>query len=79
MFFDFIGILPGETMIERSKDFCDRSRSNNGWAFSCILQYSNTSGNSRDKGNKRMNHEESISGRKVVLGYDRYSHLMEKK
>lgn len=39
MFFDFIDILPGETMIERSKDFCDRSRSNNGWAFSCIIQY----------------------------------------
>jgi hypothetical protein len=42
MSFDFICIFPGETMIERSKDFCDRSKSNNGWAFSCIVQYLQT-------------------------------------
>ena len=29
MFFDFIDILPGETMIEHSKYFCDRAKSNN--------------------------------------------------
>ncbi len=39
MFFDFIDILPGETMIERSKYFCERAKSNNAWAFSCIVQY----------------------------------------
>jgi integrase len=42
MFFDFIGI-PGDSMVERSKVFCDRAKNNaneNGrWAFSCIIQY----------------------------------------
>ena len=43
MFFDFTGILPEETtMIERSKAFCDRAKSSNGWAFSCIVQYLQT-------------------------------------
>ena len=39
MFFDFLDILPGETMVERSKAFCEKARSDNGWAFSCIVQY----------------------------------------
>lgn len=41
MFFDFIGI-PGDSMVERSKVFCERAKnndSNNGWAFSSIIQY----------------------------------------
>jgi integrase len=43
MFFDFAGILSEETtMIERSKAFCDRAKSKNGWAFSCIVQYLQT-------------------------------------
>lgn len=39
MFFDFIGILPEDTMVKRSKAFCEKSWSDNGWAFSCIVQY----------------------------------------
>ena len=40
MFFDFAGILSEETtMIERSKAFCERAKSKNGWALSCIVQY----------------------------------------
>ena len=39
MFFDFLGILPGGTMAERSKVFCDKAKSNNGYAFSVIVQY----------------------------------------
>jgi integrase len=41
MFFDFIGI-PGDSMVERSKVFCERAKNNdnnNGWAFSSIIQY----------------------------------------
>ena len=48
MFFDFIGI-PGDSMVERSKVFCDRAKNNDvdnnsnssgsGWAFSSIIQY----------------------------------------
>jgi integrase len=46
MFFDFIGV-PGESMIERSKVFCDRAKnstddnssSGSGWAFTSIIQY----------------------------------------
>ena len=68
MFFDFIDILPRETMIERSKAFCDRLKSNNGWAFSCIVQYLQMlKERVEGKGNKRRHHEESISGCKVVL------------
>ncbi len=39
MFFDFIGVIPGDTMIKRSIAFCERSKSDNRWAFSCIIQY----------------------------------------
>ncbi len=39
MFFDYVGILSGDEMIKRSKAFCEKSRSDNGWAFSCIVQY----------------------------------------
>jgi hypothetical protein len=41
MFFDFLGI-PGESMTERSKIFCEKAKSsdNNGsWVFSVIVQY----------------------------------------
>jgi hypothetical protein len=41
MFFDFIGI-PGDSMVERSKVFCERAKNNDnsrGWAFSSIIQY----------------------------------------
>jgi hypothetical protein len=42
MFFDFIGI-PGDSMVERSKAFCERAKNNDnnssGWAFSSIIQY----------------------------------------
>ena len=44
MFFDFIGI-PGDSMVERSKVFCDRAKNNDnssgcsGWAFSSIIEY----------------------------------------
>jgi integrase len=44
MFFDFIGI-PGDSMVERSKAFCDRAKTNDidknnsEWAFSSIIQY----------------------------------------
>ena len=45
MFFDFIDI-PGDSMVERSKVFCDRAKNNdndnnnsNGWAFGSIIQY----------------------------------------
>lgn len=31
MFFDFLSILPGGTMLERSKAFCDKAMSDNGW------------------------------------------------
>ncbi len=39
MFFDFVGIFPDDTMVNRSKSFCEKSRSDNGWTFSCIVQY----------------------------------------
>lgn len=39
MFFDFVGIVPGDTMINRSIAFCQKSKSDNRWAFSCIIQY----------------------------------------
>src|SRR5918911_2933737 len=42
MFFDFLGILPEGTMIERSKAFCDKAKSDNGWAFTRIVQYLQT-------------------------------------
>ena len=44
MFFDFIGI-PGDSMVERSKVFCERAKNydnradGSGWAFSSIIQY----------------------------------------
>jgi integrase len=43
MFFDFTGI-PGDSMVERSKVFCDRAKNDDnyncsGWAFSCIIGY----------------------------------------
>jgi integrase len=42
MFFDFIGI-PGDSMEERSKVFCNKAKDNgnniNGWAFSTIIRY----------------------------------------
>jgi hypothetical protein len=39
MFFDFLGI-PGETMKERCKAFCDRAKKENtGWTFTSIIQY----------------------------------------
>jgi hypothetical protein len=43
MFFDFIGI-PGNSMVERSKVFCDRAKNidnstSSGWAFTSIIQY----------------------------------------
>ncbi len=39
MFFDFLDILPGRSMEERSKAFCEKSESIDGWVFSCIVQY----------------------------------------
>jgi integrase len=39
MFFDFLEILPGQTMEERSKAFCKKAKSDNGWTFSSIIQY----------------------------------------
>ncbi len=42
MFFDFLGILPEGTMVERSKAFCDKAKSDNGWAFTRIVQYLQT-------------------------------------
>ena len=47
MFFDFLDILPGETMVERSKAFCDKAKSDNGWAFSSTVP-SEIKGKSRD-------------------------------
>jgi hypothetical protein len=42
MFFDFIDI-PGDSMVERSKVFCERAKNSDnnssGWAFSSIIQY----------------------------------------
>jgi hypothetical protein len=45
MFFDFIAI-PGDSMVERSRVFCERAKNNDnnssgcsGWAFSSIIQY----------------------------------------
>jgi hypothetical protein len=35
--FDFLGI-PGESMTERSKIFCEKAKYDNGWAFSRIVQ-----------------------------------------
>jgi hypothetical protein len=32
MFFDFVGILPEDTMIKRSMAFCEKSKSDNAWA-----------------------------------------------
>jgi integrase len=42
MFFDFLSVLPEGTMTERSKAFCDKARSDNGWAFSSIIRYLQT-------------------------------------
>ncbi len=39
MFFDFLGILPGQKMEERSMAFCEKAKSDNRWAFSSIIQY----------------------------------------
>jgi hypothetical protein len=39
MFFDFVGILPGEMMVEQSKTFCEKARSGSGSTFSIIVQY----------------------------------------
>jgi hypothetical protein len=39
MFFDFLGILPGQAMEERSKAFCKKAKSDDGWTFSSIIQY----------------------------------------
>jgi hypothetical protein len=38
IFFDFLGI-PGESMIEHSKAFCERAKNDNAWVFSSIVQY----------------------------------------
>src|SRR5919202_1365302 len=38
MFFDFLDILPGQTMEERSMAFCEKAKSDNRWAFSSIIQ-----------------------------------------
>jgi hypothetical protein len=45
MFFDFAGILPEDTMIKRSMAFCEKSKSDNAWAFSCIVRYLQQFGN----------------------------------
>jgi integrase len=42
MFFDFLGILPEGNMAERSKAFCDKAKSDSGWAFTKIIQYLQT-------------------------------------
>ena len=42
IFFDFLSVLPKGTMTERSKAFCDKARSDNGWAFSSIIRYLQT-------------------------------------
>src|SRR5438093_8335319 len=42
MFFDFLGILPERTMAERSKTFYEKAKSDNGWAFTRIVQYLQT-------------------------------------
>jgi hypothetical protein len=39
MFFDCLGILPGQKMEERSMAFCEKAKSDNRWAFSSIIQY----------------------------------------
>ena len=39
MFFDFVRILPGGTIVERSKAFCEKAKSDSEWAFSIIVQY----------------------------------------
>jgi hypothetical protein len=38
MFFDFLDI-PGDSIVERSETFCDRTKYDNGWAFNSIVQY----------------------------------------
>ncbi len=41
MFFDFLGI-PGKSMTERSKIFCEKAKSSDSsgsWVFSVIVQY----------------------------------------
>jgi hypothetical protein len=55
MFFDFVGILPGETMVERSKTFCEKARSGNGSTFRIIVQYLQRLKKSMGKRNKRWN------------------------
>lgn len=37
MFFDFLEILPGQTMEKRSKAFCKKAKSDNRWTFSSII------------------------------------------
>jgi hypothetical protein len=42
MFFDFLGILPEGNIAERSKAFCDKAKSDNGWAFGSTIRYLQT-------------------------------------
>jgi hypothetical protein len=65
MFFDFLDILPGQTMEERSMAFCEKAKSDNRWAFSSIS--SEIKGKSGDEGNNSRNHEEPLSGCQIIL------------
>jgi hypothetical protein len=68
MFFDFVGILPEDTMINRSKAFCEKSNSDKWmgiWLHSTISTA--TKGKSGGKGNNRRDHEKQIPGRKAIL------------